>query len=288
MRMKHKFILLVVVGILLIAGVGSALDFYACVCSCTLPTGTIDITATSIDEDSCMEACGAICGGYTNCTENCNTCCDEDNGYCSKVSIPAVTSWDINKVKDGCEKSCKSTCKLHETIHGITGIIYYIAGIIAAIMFVISGYKFITSDNPEDRTEAKKGFMFVILALIIIIIAESLVNLLMAPAQPESVRGVVLYQDDNFGKNGEFVSEGKSDLTSSRIAWDVGGHGKCVPFVVWSWDGSIIIIDDCEATLYENADCTGDSHRLTSTTNNIVTAIGGGPFYAKCIQVTCP
>ena len=67
-------------------------------------------------------------------------------------------------VLTSCKKACESKCGLNETIHSIVSIIYYIAGIIAAIMFVINGYKFIS---------------YIILALIIIAIAGSLVDLLM-------------------------------------------------------------------------------------------------------------
>ena len=205
----NRLILLVIVGILICSSIVSAkLLEVRCLCDCqgetisamgVAPTKWLETKNEEYTHavETCQAQCAATCGGLTDCSgkdilnptaQDCPKCC---NAYCdtyawiypppnyaySDITFPPTS----DHYKNLCKKSCKSTCKLHETIHGITEIIYYIAGIIAAIMFVISGYKFITSDNPEDRTEAKKGFMFVILALIIIIIAEPLVNLLMSP-----------------------------------------------------------------------------------------------------------
>ncbi len=178
LRMKiNKFISLAVLGIFLMSGMVSADIYIMYKCWCYCPDGSVrlvtfhgtydGVTSSATTGKGCVKACGGVCGGLTDCSDDCVVCC---NDYCNSLLDP--------NSEVGCVDSCESTCKLNETIHGITDIIYYIAGIIAAIMFVISGYKFITSANPEDRTEAKKGFMFVILALIIIVIADPLVNLL--------------------------------------------------------------------------------------------------------------
>ncbi|GAG14593.1 unnamed protein product, partial [marine sediment metagenome] len=63
-----------------------------------------------------------------------------------------------------------------ETTSRLTDVIYIAAGIVAAIMLVIHGLKLISSQNPEDRDDAKKAILFVIFALVIIVLAEPLVN----------------------------------------------------------------------------------------------------------------
>mgnify|MGYP000318296525 CR=1 FL=1 len=143
----------------------------SCTCDCTTAGQTITITAHGTSLEECKKACAGICGGYTDCPTDefpeCPACCAD---YCSQFAD--------NDMKNSCINACESICGLNNTIYGITEIIYYIAGIIAAIMFVIYGYKLITSTTPEERDDAKRGIMYVILALILIAVAGSLVNLL--------------------------------------------------------------------------------------------------------------
>ena len=152
-------------------------------------------------------------------------------------------------------------------------------------MFVISGYKFITSDNPEDRTEAKKGFMFVILALIIIIIAEPLVNLLIGPAQPESAKGVIFYEDSDFkGRYGEIFIESDRDLKDNII----GKHSPTAPYphIFNDMPHSLLIVGSCDVTLYEDTQLQGTSYSVSSSTANLRTFIGH-ECTIKSINVNC-
>lgn len=150
---------------------GPAPKIVSCTCDCTTAGQTITITAHGTSLEECKKACAGICGGYTDCPTDefpeCPACCAD---YCAQFAD--------NDMKNSCINACESICGLNNTIYGITEIIYYIAGIIAAIMFVIYGYKLITSTTPEERDDAKRGIMYVILALILIAIAGSLVNLL--------------------------------------------------------------------------------------------------------------
>ena len=144
-----------------------------CTCDCTFgdPPQTITITAHGAREEGCAKACGGMCGGYADYEKDLKKDCDNCDTYCSDQGF-------TGDVHTACINACESICGLNETIYGITEIIYYIAGIIAAIMFVIYGYKLITSTTPEERDDAKRGIIYVILALILIAIAGSLVNLL--------------------------------------------------------------------------------------------------------------
>jgi len=144
------------------------------------------VYALGTAQKNCLEKWGTSCGGLTNYLDD-STNCDM---WCQGLSDDVeVVKWSVFGIVDlvdikadvlaSCKKACESKCGLNETIHSIVSIIYYIAGIIAAIMLVINGYKFITSTTPEDRDDAKKGVVYIILALIIITIAGSLVDLLM-------------------------------------------------------------------------------------------------------------
>ncbi|MCK4491504.1 MAG: hypothetical protein KAU03_02695 [Candidatus Altiarchaeales archaeon] len=139
------------------------------------------VTADVYAKKHCLERWGAACGVTSDfreyCPANCATWCDGLN-EAEQVSIALDLLEMKVDVKDACVTSCESKCELNEMIYDLAEMIYYFVGIVAAIMFVINGFKFMTSTNPEDRDNAKQGFMYVILALIIIAIAGSLVNLL--------------------------------------------------------------------------------------------------------------
>jgi hypothetical protein len=65
-----------------------------------------------------------------------------------------------------------------ETIGGINTLLYGIAAGIAALMITFHAIKWKTAAGPNDREEAKRGIINVILGLILIMIAASLVGLL--------------------------------------------------------------------------------------------------------------
>jgi|GEM_PF-3582002 len=66
-------------------------------------------------------------------------------------------------------------------IEDITNIIYAISGGIATVMIILHGFKWMTSDNDQDRMMARTGIIHVLLALMIIMLAAALVNLLFKP-----------------------------------------------------------------------------------------------------------
>ena len=65
-----------------------------------------------------------------------------------------------------------------DTISGVNTLLYGIAAGIAALMIAMHAVKWKTADNPNDREEAKRGMINVILALILIMIAATLVSVL--------------------------------------------------------------------------------------------------------------
>jgi hypothetical protein len=138
----------------------------------TYPKKYLEIEQTEIEnaEKECHKNCASTCGGYSDCSAPCPDCCSD---YCTSQYIDSKDEYE-NK----CRESCQSTCGFREAINGLADIIYYVAGIMAAIMLIVQGYRLITSSNAEDRSDAKKGIFYVILALVIIIAARSLVNLL--------------------------------------------------------------------------------------------------------------
>ncbi|MCK4491503.1 MAG: hypothetical protein KAU03_02690 [Candidatus Altiarchaeales archaeon] len=194
-------------GVLLCTGIVSAgLIKVTCMCKCGETDSDI-ISATGMaptellewkDEEyahaaeRCQKQCAATCAYHADCSgkdilnpdsEDCKTCC---SNYCnSKYKWkypPASKKYDPHLQEDSyirsCKASCENTCMVNETTNGLRDIIYYLAGIVAAIMLTILGYSFMTSTEPEGRSKTKQGVLFVILALIIIVVADPLVNML--------------------------------------------------------------------------------------------------------------
>jgi hypothetical protein len=102
----------------------------------------------------CHEQCARSCGGYTNCSfdneAGCKTCCQP---FCA----------GLGDVRDKCELSCSSTCSYRGLVNSIVNIM-------------------VTSQDPNDRSAAKNGIIFVIIALIIIILAATLVGVFLNSA----------------------------------------------------------------------------------------------------------
>jgi hypothetical protein len=127
----------------------------------------------------CQETCARSCGGFTDCAEQndalCNSCCQE---YCF---TPTSTRGYDGLLKETCKPSCKSTCSYMGFIKGLTEAIYLIAGVIAALMIVIHGIRMVTAQDPSDRNAAKNSIIYVLIALVIIVLAGTLVALLLKP-----------------------------------------------------------------------------------------------------------
>lgn len=63
------------------------------------------------------------------------------------------------------------------TIQDIVTIFYGITAAAGVLMIVFQGIKWITSDNDEDRKQAKQGIIHVIAGLLLILIAAALVEM---------------------------------------------------------------------------------------------------------------
>jgi len=139
----------------------------------------------------CFQAAGSLCGGYTDCGksgEECVSCCSE---YCSKRGINAYLSSlesppdlaTINSVIAKCEKSCRSACAQNANIHAIIELIRNSVIIIAAVILVFCGFKFILSTSPYSRDQAKKCIIMVVIALLILGLAFPGVDLFYKPTE---------------------------------------------------------------------------------------------------------
>jgi hypothetical protein len=196
MNAKKTFLLTLVILFLAETALGADQwtnngDFYTatCTCTCTTAGGSAEVTASAVHKAMdaepwiqaiklCHEKCARICGGYTTCSSDdpsiCTSCCST---FCSSNYADAT-----QKMPDKCQLSCSSTCGYKGLVNDIVNVIYYAAGTIGALMLIINGLRLITSQDPNDRSAAKNGIIYVIIALIIIILAATLVGIFMNSA----------------------------------------------------------------------------------------------------------
>lgn len=159
---------MVIIGIILLSTGIVYAGFKTVMCSCVcgeevMPAQGFAKNAKEATK-RCQDMCGRSCGAKTNCNDKCESCCE---GWCSSIG---------DKSKSGCLDSCQKTCEFNKMIKGITDLIYLVAGIVAAIMLIIHSLRLISSQDPESREDAKKAIFFVIFALIVVGLANTLVR----------------------------------------------------------------------------------------------------------------
>lgn len=70
---------------------------------------------------------------------------------------------------------------VQELIGAITGFIFQLGVIIAPIMFIISGYFFMTSGGePEKVRKAKNMFVYTLIGLVVVLTATGMYNLIVS------------------------------------------------------------------------------------------------------------
>ncbi len=123
------------------------------------------------------------------CGENCE--CDSETLSCWPKAISASQccrewcSGFSNKPPAyyGCIQSCESRCGTNELIKQIISLVQYISVIIAAIMLAVNGIKFITSDSPYDRDQAKHSIRYILTALIILALVTYIATAIFLPVR---------------------------------------------------------------------------------------------------------
>lgn len=102
-----------------------------------------------------VDASGAVCGSLTEAGESCAG---------SQSTIQKVIGFALNMLS-------------------------WIAGIIAVIMLIISGVKFMTSGgDPQSISSARRGVIYALIGIVVVILSQSIVRLVVnkstEPAAP--------------------------------------------------------------------------------------------------------
>jgi len=165
-------------------GGGFEITTVKCTCQCYNET----IKASAAGGGTCYKICGSRCGARAGFAgedppNDCKTRCDDKN-YCLLEEYSLWTDGDRTKLQEGCKAACEQRCGLNSLIIGPSGfvpLLRYGALLIATAIFAVCGLKFLLSDDPDKRTEAKKCFLYVIAGTIIVGAASIIPEIFLVP-----------------------------------------------------------------------------------------------------------
>lgn len=147
------------------------------ICNGCTPIVNCNNPTARIESDSCKQECARACGFRTtgrsdevDCKSDCNTWCLIPSESCGLLGTLSC------ETRDECKKACKSTCEMNGQIYPLVEIVYGIAAGIAALMIILHGFKWLISEEPAERKEARERIIYTLYGVIIIIIAVALVN----------------------------------------------------------------------------------------------------------------
>ena len=105
--------------------------------------------------------------GYA-ATDNCGS----DNSAKQKINE------GIGQTGNNCEDT-----GVTNTIQGIIKIISYIAGVVAIIMIIVSGFRFITSGGDSGKVaSARNSLIYALIGIVVVVLAQVMVNFVFTQA----------------------------------------------------------------------------------------------------------
>ncbi len=100
---------------------------------------------------------------------------DINNGLCSGASL------DLSGNSSGCSSSGDSITKFNDLIHNGINLLSVIVGVVAVIMIIVGGLRYITSGgNDSSVTGAKNTILYAVVGLVIVALAQVLVHFVLA------------------------------------------------------------------------------------------------------------
>lgn len=140
----------------------------------------------------CNLQCAKACGEATNCIEigsapmPCVDCCNTVTcaGYAAYNELACYIPLGARAEACACENACIGTCKFNTSFCNMIILIVIAAGIMGAIMLLLLALKWIISDDPQGRTDARRGIWYVIVGIIIIMSATALVGTILGSNIP--------------------------------------------------------------------------------------------------------
>jgi len=127
----------------------------------------------------CMVRCAKECGDLTNCSfsgiygedvvSECSNCCQGTT--CSKYMPDS-------KEFEACRKACESKCEFYTEFCNIITLFQALSIGIGVVLVTLHGAQWIVTTDEMGRDSAKKGILYVIVGMLIIMSALGIINML--------------------------------------------------------------------------------------------------------------
>jgi len=169
---SHNLLILAI--LLLLSGMVEAkLEIESCRCECRGK----EYRANASNLQECQKVCGAAYGALTKLYDECEGKCAND--YCDPAEIDIVDHGDKDDTIAGCNEACVARCNINSAIAPQGQIVplvrYAILGLIV-VMLAYCGLKYLLAEDPESRVEARRCIIYVLAALILVVIADYIVE----------------------------------------------------------------------------------------------------------------
>ncbi len=117
----------------------------------------------------CVLECAAACGRRTLLNDDCENCTVSD--MCSVYPVGST-------MEMACSNTCFGVCESNKQFCGVIDLLRYAAMFAGVILLILHGFKWMASEDPEGKTDAKRGMAYVMFGLIVIVVASALVELM--------------------------------------------------------------------------------------------------------------
>lgn len=75
--------------------------------------------------------------------------------------------------------SCVGTCLTNNEFCQMINLLRFIAIGIGVVLFAVNGVRWVISEDDQGRMEARRGLLWIVFGLIVVVVAVSLVNYIM-------------------------------------------------------------------------------------------------------------
>jgi len=100
-----------------------------------------------------------------------------DTGVCSGASNLQIGTGDNNAPASGSCTGVDETSKVNNLITTIINVFSVVVGIVAVIMIIVGGFRYITSGGDSTKvTSAKNTILYAIIGLVIVALAQIIVK----------------------------------------------------------------------------------------------------------------
>ncbi len=108
---------------------------------------------------------------------------DIKNNLCSGASTLQVTDPNNNASKADCSTTAPGVTGFNKLLTEIINVISVLVGVIAVIMIIFAGFRYITSGGASDKvTGAKNTILYALIGLVIVALAQLIVKFVLNKA----------------------------------------------------------------------------------------------------------